>query len=90
MIGIGYFELAVCGIEMGDIVAAMKYVIDLVGDDHVALGSDYDGTVTVSFDTSQLAALSQQMIDDGLPEESIRKILGANAVGVLRRTLPGR
>jgi microsomal dipeptidase-like Zn-dependent dipeptidase len=44
----------------------------------------------VAFDTSRLRSLTQQMLDDGLPEESIRKILGANAVRLLRATLPPR
>ncbi|MBW2286672.1 MAG: dipeptidase [Deltaproteobacteria bacterium] len=89
-IGIGYFELAICGTNPTEIVAAMKHVIELVGDEHVALGSDYDGGTEVAFDTSQLRALTQQMLDDGLSEESIRKIAGENAIRVLRRTLPRR
>lgn len=90
VIGIGYFELAICDIDPAAVVAAMKHVIELVGDDHVALGSDYDGGTEVAFDTSQLRALTQQMLDDGLPEASIRKILGENAIRVLSRTLPRR
>jgi membrane dipeptidase len=90
VIGIGYFELAICDIEPTAIVAAMKHVIELAGDDHVALGSDYDGGTEVAFDTGQLRALTQQMLDDGVPEASIRKILGENAIRVLRRTLPRR
>jgi microsomal dipeptidase-like Zn-dependent dipeptidase len=89
-IGIGYFELATCGIDPAEIVAAMKHVVALVGDDHVALGSDYDGGTEVAFDTAQLRSLTQQMLDDGLPEQSIRKILGENAIRVLRQTLPRR
>ena len=89
-IGIGYFELAICGTNPTEIVAAMKHVIELVGDEHVALGSDYDGGTEVAFDTSQLRALTQQMLDDGLSEESIRKVLGENAIRVLRHTLPRR
>jgi microsomal dipeptidase-like Zn-dependent dipeptidase len=90
VVGIGYFELAVCGEDPSDVVAAIRHVVELVGDDHVALGSDYDGATSVSFDTSQLPALTQQMLDDGLSETSIRKILGANAIRVLRLTLPRR
>jgi microsomal dipeptidase-like Zn-dependent dipeptidase len=90
VVGIGYFDLAVCGTEARDTVDAIRHVVDLVGDDHAALGSDYDGGTTVGFDTGQLRALTQQMLDDGLPEDSIRKILGANAIRVLRRTLPQR
>jgi len=61
-----------------------------VGDDHVGLGSDYDGATTVGFDTSQLAALTQQLVSDGFSDESIRKILGGNVVRVLRQVLPER
>jgi microsomal dipeptidase-like Zn-dependent dipeptidase len=88
VVGIGYFDLAVCGKNPRDVVAAIRHVVDLVGDDHAALGSDYDGATSVGFDTSELPALTQQMLDDGLPEDSVRKILGANAIRVLRRTLP--
>jgi microsomal dipeptidase-like Zn-dependent dipeptidase len=90
VVGIGYFEMAVCGTDPRDVVAAIRHVVDLVGDDHVALGSDYDGATTVGFDTSQLRALTQEMLDDGLPEDSVRKILGTNALRVLRQTLPPR
>jgi microsomal dipeptidase-like Zn-dependent dipeptidase len=89
VVGIGYFELAVCGKDPRDVVAAIRHVVDLVGDDHAALGSDYDGATSVGFDTAELPALTQQMLDDGLSEDSVRKILGANAIRVLRQTLPG-
>ena len=90
VIGIGYWETAICGREPRHVVAAMRYVIGLVGDDHVGLGSDFDGATTVGFDTSQLAALTQQMLAEGLSEDSIRKILGGNVVRVLRAVLPER
>jgi len=90
VIGIGYWDTAVCGIQPRDIAAAMKYVVDLVGDDHVALGSDYDGATTVSFDTSQLRVLTQAMLDAGLAPESVTKILGGNILRVMREVLPER
>jgi microsomal dipeptidase-like Zn-dependent dipeptidase len=90
VIGIGYWPTAVCGTEPRHIVAALRHVVDLVGDDHAALGSDYDGATTVGFDTSRLEALTQQMLDEGLPPESIRKILGGNSLRLLRQTLPSR
>jgi microsomal dipeptidase-like Zn-dependent dipeptidase len=90
VIGIGYWETAVCGLEPRHVVAAIRYVISLAGEDHVGLGSDYDGATTVGFDTSQLAALTQQMQGDGLSEAQIRKVLGGNVVRVLRAVLPER
>ena len=90
VIGIGYWETAICGREPRQVAAAMRHVVSLVGDEHVGLGSDYDGATTVGFDTSQLAALTQQLRDDGFSDESIRKILGGNVVRVLRAVLPER
>ncbi|HKA15174.1 MAG TPA: membrane dipeptidase [Myxococcota bacterium] len=89
VIGIGYWREAVCGIAPNDIARAVRYAVELVGDEHVALGSDYDGAVPVAFDTSHLAVVTQAMLDAGISRESIPKILGGNAVRVLAETLPG-
>jgi microsomal dipeptidase-like Zn-dependent dipeptidase len=88
VIGIGYWHTAICGTEMRYVTAAMRHVISLVGDEYVGLGSDFDGATTTGFDTSALPALTQQMLNDGFSETSIAKILGGNAVRVLRQTLP--
>lgn len=88
VIGIGYFELAVCGTKIEHVVAAIRHVVDLVGDTHVALGSDYDGSITAGFDTSRLPALTQALLDDGHSPEAVQRILGGNALRVLRQTLP--
>jgi membrane dipeptidase len=88
VIGIGFWDTAVCGIEPRHVVAAMQHVIALVGDDHVALGSDYDGGTTVAFDISGLRVLTQAMLDAGLEPESVRKVLGGNVIRALREGLP--
>jgi microsomal dipeptidase-like Zn-dependent dipeptidase len=88
VVGIGYWDTAVCGTEMRYITAAMRHVIGVVGDDHVGLGSDFDGATTTGFDTSALPALTQQMLNDGMSEATVRKILGGNVQRVLRQTLP--
>lgn len=88
VIGIGYWDTAVCGTEMRYVTAAMRHVIAVAGDDHVGLGSDYDGATTVGFDTSQLPALTQQMMNEGMSEATIKKILGGNVARVLRAVLP--
>ncbi len=88
VIGIGYWDTAVCGTEMRYVTAAMRHVVNLVGDDYVGLGSDYDGATTVGFDTSQLPSLTQQMMNDGFSDATIGKILGGNVLRVLRQVLP--
>jgi membrane dipeptidase len=88
VIGIGYWDTAVCGTEMRYVTAAMRHIVNLVGDDYVGLGSDYDGATTVGFDTSQLPSLTQQMMNDGFSDATIGKILGGNVLRVLRQVLP--
>ena len=88
VIGIGYFEGAVCGTRPRHVVDGVLYVIEQVGDAYVALGSDYDGATRVGFDTSELRALTQALLDAGLGDESLKRVLGGNARRVLSQTLP--
>ena len=69
-------------------VAAIRYGIDLVGVDHIALGSDYDGATWVVFDVGELAVLTQTMLDANFSEEEIRKVMGENAVRFFLDNLP--
>lgn len=84
VVGIGYWDAAVCGTSPRDAAKAMKHVRDLVGIDYVALGSDYDGATTVRFDTSQLVQVTQALMDEGFTEDEIRAVMGGNALRVLR------
>lgn len=84
IIGVGYWEGAVCDTSPAAVARAMKHIRDLVGIEHVALGSDYDGAVTVRFDTSGLVHVTQAMMDAGFTEEEIRAAMGGNAIRVLR------
>jgi membrane dipeptidase len=84
VIGIGYWDGAVCDTSPQSIARSIKYVRDLVGIDHVALGSDYDGATTVRFDTSGLAQLTQALLDEGFTPEEVRAVMGGNALRVIR------
>ena len=88
LIGIGYWDGAICDTSPAAVAAAIAHVRDLVGIDHVALGSDFDGAVTTGFDTSQLVFVTQALADRGFSEEEIRKVMGGNLLRLLERTLP--
>lgn len=88
VIGIGYWEDAVCGTTPQEIVAAIAAAVELVGEEHVSLGSDFDGSVETHFDTSELAALTHEMLARGWSEQRIAAIMGGNMVRVLRELLP--
>ena len=87
-VAIGYWDGAVCDITPGGVVRTMRYAIDLLGEDHVALGSDYDGSTSVLFDTSELAILTDTMLDQDFTEPEIIKIMGGNSIRFLQQYLP--
>ena len=78
---------AICDTDPKSVAKAMKHVRDLVGIDHVALGSDYDGATTVRFDTSKLVQVTQALLDAGFTHDEIRAVMGGNAVRLLREGL---
>ncbi len=88
VVGIGDWQTAVCGDTPAAVARAIRYAVGVIGDEHVALGSDFDGAVTTPFDASRIDALTEAMLDAGLPETSVRRVLGENAVGLLRKLLP--
>ena len=88
VIGIGYWDTAVCGKDATAIAKAIRYTANLVGVDHVALGSDFDGAVTTPFDTSGLIQVTDALIAEGFNDEEIGKIMGRNALRLLIRNLP--
>jgi len=88
VIGIGYWPEAVCGQDIDVIADAVQYAADLIGADHVALGSDYDGTAPAPFDVTGVPMITQALLERNTSEEDIRKIMGENTLRLLRDTLP--
>ena len=88
LIGIGFWDEVTCDDTPAGIAASIAAAIDLVGEDHVALGSDFDGAVRTRFDASELAALTQALMDKGLAEPTIAKVMGGNMVRFLGQALP--
>jgi membrane dipeptidase len=87
VIGIGYWDGAICSLAPSEIARAIAYVRDLVGIDHVGLGSDFDGAVTTGFDISQVSAITQALVDRGFTPDEIRKVMGGNVLRVSRAGL---
>jgi microsomal dipeptidase-like Zn-dependent dipeptidase len=91
VIGIGYWDAAICSNKPEDAAKAIAYVRDLVGIDHVGLGSDFDGAVTTGFDASQVAAITQALLDRGFSVDEIRKVMGGNVLRLLMAGMvPGK
>ncbi|MEO1909577.1 MAG: membrane dipeptidase [Paracoccus sp. (in: a-proteobacteria)] len=88
LIGVGFWSDVVCGKTPADVAGAIAAAIALAGEDHVALGSDWDGSVDSPFDAAHLAALTQALIDQGLTSDQIAKVMGGNMMTYLGQILP--
>lgn len=78
----------VCGSTPADVAQAIAAAIEVAGEDHVSLGSDWDGSVDTPFDAAHLSALTQALLDQGLSEVQIAKVMGGNMMAYLVETLP--
>lgn len=73
------------------LVQHVAYIADRIGIDHVALGSDFDGTTVPAElkDAAGLPRLIEALRRRGFGEADIAKIAHANWIGVLERTWGG-
>ena len=88
VVGIGFWKLAIGGDDAAAIARSIRYTADVVGVDHVGLGSDFDGAVETPFDISGLALLTEALLAEGFGPDEVRKLMGGNLVRVLRQGLP--
>jgi membrane dipeptidase len=88
LVGIGFWPTACGGEDAAAIAHSIRYAVDVAGAEHVGLGSDFDGAVQVPFDASGLAQLTDALLDAGLDEDVIAKVMGGNALRLLAEVLP--
>ena len=88
LVGIGFWQTAVCGTDAAAIARAIRYTADLIGVDHVALGSDFDGATRTPFDASGLVKLTEALLAAGFSREDVAKVMGGNEIRFLMENLP--
>ncbi|MHB9027247.1 MAG: dipeptidase [Candidatus Latescibacterota bacterium] len=70
------------------VVEHICHVADLVGIDHVGIGSDFDGTRDpVVPDPAHLVHLTRSMMEHGLSGKEIKKVWGENFLRVMRENI---
>ena len=64
-------------------------MLELGGEDTIAMGSDFDGCTTPPGMNSieKLAGIAAYLVREGIPQNVVDKIMGGNAYEFLRRTL---
>lgn len=88
VIGIGYWDAAVCATSVEAIVKAISYTAGLIGVQHVALGSDFNGTIHAPFDVTGLPQLTEGLLKAGFSHDEIAAIMGGNVQRLLLASLP--
>ena len=88
VIGIGYWDTATCGRDARAVARAVRHAANVVGARHVALGSDFDGAVTVPFDTTGVVLVTDALLAEGFTDEEVGAVMGGNVFRLLAETLP--
>jgi membrane dipeptidase len=72
--------------DIGAVCDHLQHIVNVVGEDTPALGSDYDGAVRPPVgleDVSCLPSLTAALLDRGMSRAAVKKLLGENALRVL-------
>jgi membrane dipeptidase len=88
VIGIGFWKTAVCGDSVEAIAKAIRYAVNLVGVEHVALGSDFDGAVRLPMGADQMVQITAALKAAKFSDADIQAIMGMNVIRLLKATLP--
>lgn len=88
LIGIGYWDGAVCEPTVNKIVESINHAVSVMGVDHVGLGSDFDGAVVTPFDTRGVSVITDGLLKSGMSAEDVDRVMGRNALDFLLNNLP--
>jgi microsomal dipeptidase-like Zn-dependent dipeptidase len=75
------------GQGLNDVARTIDHFVNVAGEDAIGLGTDLDGFTTPPEDlkdASEMPRLTQRLLVDGYSERAVCKILGGNALRVLR------
>ena len=75
---------------LAELADHIDYIVKLVGDKYVGIGSDYDGVSSVPVgleDVTTYPKITEELIKRGYSRRSIRRILGGNVLRVMRENM---
>jgi membrane dipeptidase len=73
--------------SIADVVDHIDYIVKLVGDSYVGLGSDFDGVSSLPVgldDVTTYPKITAELVRRGYSKKSIKKILGGNVLRVMK------
>ncbi|MBI3844095.1 MAG: dipeptidase [Planctomycetes bacterium] len=95
VVGINFFPTFLHDGDPGDVgiehvIAHVEHVIRVAGEDHVGLGSDFDGIPSTPRgleDVTRLPKITEHLLRAGYEDRVVRKILGENFLRVFQNVL---
>ena len=72
--------------KLSDVVAQVRHLVQIMGVEHVAIGSDFEGDIRPPpelVDASRFPRLSAALLEAGLDKHALRQIFANNALRVL-------
>lgn len=91
IVGVIYEPRYLGGKDVQAVLRHLRHAINIVGEEHVALGSDWDGMIVPVRGlehVGRLGTLTQAMLDDGWSYRRIGRVLCQNVLRVLRDVKP--
>ena len=84
-----YYRSAMVEVKptIAQLVDHIDYIVKLVGDDYVGIGSDYDGVSALPLgmeDVTTYPKITEELVKRGYSKKSITKILGGNVMRVMK------
>ena len=83
-------DLSAVAPSLDQLIDHIDYIVNLIGPDHVGLGSDFDGVPVLPRgieDCSKTPAITKRLFERGYTKENIRKILGENFKRIFRQVV---
>jgi membrane dipeptidase len=74
---------------LGDVVRQVKYLLDVMGPEHVAIGSDFEGEIRPPAELAGTAGyqrLAGALLRAGVPRSTVEAVFAKNALRVLCRS----
>jgi membrane dipeptidase len=88
LVGIGHWKAATCGSDAAAVALAIRHAANVMGIEHLALGSDFDGAVTEPFDATGVPLLAEALRQQRFSDDEIRAIFSGSALRFFQRWLP--
>ena len=83
-----YFLNGSSNASIADVIAHVDHIVNLVGTDYVAIGSDFDGIEVTPVgleDVSKFPDLTLALLQHGYTEQEVAKFLGGNFIRVFQQ-----